>query len=307
MIRVPSLGFGSARLRGAASPFGAEVTPAVAESLLRQAVDSGIEVIDTSPCYGDVESLIGDVLHERRGDLTIATKCGCPAEPGQREHAYSVGNIRAGIERSLRRLRTDRLDIVQLHMPPDADQLAASGTLEELERWRGRGVIGALGVSEVLPALEAHLALGVFDVVQVPYSALDRRHEQVITEMAASGLRVIARGVLARGAPADVRTAVDPLPPPYAREIRRQHGVWERSGLEQMLPEMPPMELMLRFALSNPDISTVLIGTADPGHLAAHVEAAGRGPLPEPIHRRAVQLLDGAADHDPHVDDPSAI
>jgi len=98
----------------------------------------GISLIDTSPDYGRSEELIGRYLGHRRGEYFLASKCGCllgdppPGATPPFPHDYSPGNVRAGVEQSLRRLGTDRVDLMQVHMSPGRAQMEADDTVETL-------------------------------------------------------------------------------------------------------------------------------------------------------------------------------
>ena len=80
----------------------------------------------------------------------------------------SRANVRAGIEQSLRRLRTDHLDVLQVHMSPSREQLESDGTIDEMVRLRDEGKIRFLGMSGTIPHLADHIEMGVFDVFQIP-------------------------------------------------------------------------------------------------------------------------------------------
>jgi len=112
---VTILGYGAMELRG--GPRGPEIADEDAGRLLNSVLDSGINLIDTSPDYGRSEELIGSCIGHRRDEFFLASKCGCPLEiPAGASppypHDYSAGNVRADVEQSLRRLRTDYLDLV---------------------------------------------------------------------------------------------------------------------------------------------------------------------------------------------------
>ena len=116
---VTILGYGAMELRGV--PRGPEIADADAGRLLNAVLDGGINLIDTSPDYGRSEELMGRYVGNRREEFFLASKCGCPLEPPADApppypHDYSPGNVRAAVERSLRRLRTDHLDLVQVHV-----------------------------------------------------------------------------------------------------------------------------------------------------------------------------------------------
>ena len=118
---VTILSYGAMELRG--GPRGPEIADEDAGRLLNAVLDAGLNLIDTSPDYGRSEELIGTHIGHRRDEFFLASKCGCPLElpaatPPPYPHDYSPGNVRADVEQSLRRLRTDHLDLVQVHMSP---------------------------------------------------------------------------------------------------------------------------------------------------------------------------------------------
>jgi aryl-alcohol dehydrogenase-like predicted oxidoreductase len=291
---VAILGYGAMELRGA--PRGPAIEDAAAGRLLNAVLDGGISLIDTSIDYGRSEELIGRYLGHRRDEYFLASKCGCPLETPAGAappfpHDYRPANIRAGIEQSLRRLRTDRLDLVQVHMSPSRAQLEADDVVATLHTARDEGKVRFIGMSGILPHLPDHIAMGVFDVFQIPYSAVQREHEDLITAAARAGAGTLIRGGAARGGPAaDKGWRQGPLSMPPGEGRRR----WEASGVEDLLDGMSPMEFVLRFTLSHPDLSAAIVGTASPGHLRANLAAAEKGPLPHDLCEEAKRRL-GAA------------
>ncbi len=198
------LGYGAMELRGA--PRGPAIDDAQSEAVLNAVLDAGINLIDTSVDYGHSEDRIGRFLAHRRDEFFLASKCGCAVDapvdaPGPLPHDYRPANVRADIEQSLRRLRTDRLDLVQVHMSPSQAQLEADQTIETLQALRDEGKVRFLGISGILPDLPDHIAMDVFDVFQIPYSAVQREHEELITAAARKGGGTLIRGGAARGAP----------------------------------------------------------------------------------------------------------
>jgi aryl-alcohol dehydrogenase-like predicted oxidoreductase len=171
---VTILSYGAMELRG--QPRGPEIADSEAGRLLNAVLDGGINLIDTSPDYGRSEELIGSYVGHRRDEFFLASKCGCPMEtppdaPPPYPHDYSPANVRANVERSLRRLGTDRLDLVQVHMSPSKAALEDNRTVETLKDLQAEGKVRFIGMSGILPNLPDHLAMGVFDVFQIPYSA----------------------------------------------------------------------------------------------------------------------------------------
>jgi aryl-alcohol dehydrogenase-like predicted oxidoreductase len=292
---VTILGYGAMELRG--QPRGPAIDDDEAGRLLGTVLDSGINLIDTSIDYGRSEELIGRYIGHRRDEYFLASKCGCPLEqPADAvppyQHDYSPRNVRAGIEQSLRRLGTDRLDLVQVHMSPSRAQLAADHTVETMLSLRDEGKVRFIGMSGIRPNLPDHIAMGVFEVFQIPYSALQREHEELITEAAATGAGTLIRGGAARGAPAEDKAwRQGPIGLDQGEGQRR----WESSGIDDLLGDMSRIEFVLRFTLSHPDLSSTIVGTSDAGHLRSNVAIAEKGPLPADLYQEAKARLQPAS------------
>src|SRR5262249_8724830 len=153
------------------------------------------------------------------------------------EHDFSPANIRAGVEQSLRRMKTDHLDLVQVHSSPSRAVLEANGSVEALHALRAEGKVRFLGMSSVLPDLLDHIEMGVFDAFQIPYSALQPEHEEAIRRAARAGAGTIVRGGVARGAPApDHEDARDHEF--WRGFVKERRGLWERAELDALLGGM---------------------------------------------------------------------
>jgi len=290
---VTILGYGAMELRGL--PRGPQIAEEDAGRLLNTVLDEGINLIDTSPDYGASEELIGRYVGHRRDEYFLASKCGCPLElptdvPPPYPHDYSPANVRADVEQSLRRLRTDRLDLVQVHMSPSVAQLTDNHTVETLQELRDEGKVRFIGMSGILPHLPEQIAMEVFDVFQIPYSAVQREHEGLITEAVRTSAGTLIRGGAARGAPADDKNwRAGPIGL-AAEEGKRR---WQDSGIEDLLADsgMSRMEFVLRFTLSHPGLSSTIVGTANPAHLRGNIAVAERGPLPADLYEEARKRL----------------
>jgi aryl-alcohol dehydrogenase-like predicted oxidoreductase len=293
---VTILGYGAMELRG--QPRGPEIDDGTAGRLLNAVLDGGINLIDTSPDYGRSEELIGQHLGHRRDEFFLASKCGCLIEiPADAQppypHDYSPANVRADVEQSLRRLRTDRLDLVQVHMSPSVEQLRDNQTVETLQELQKEGKVRFIGMSGILPNLPGQIAMDVFDTFQIPYSALQRDHEELITAAAATGAGTLIRGGAARGAPSEEKNwQTGPLSQPAGLGQRN----WAAAGMGDLLASsgMTPMEFVLRFTLSHPYLSTTIVGTANPGHLESNIAIAEKGPLPADLYAEAKSRLQPA-------------
>ncbi len=289
--QVSILGYGAMELRGA--PRGPSIDDAQASRVLDAVLDSGINLIDTSVDYGTSEELIGRHIGSRRDEFFLASKCGCPLsvapdEPAPYRHDYSAANVRAGVEQSLRRLRTDRLDLVQVHMSPTIEELEAGGTVAELQQLREEGKIRFLGMSGTLPELTDQIDLGVFDVFQIPYSLFQRSHEQEMRRAAASGAGILIRGGVGRGtASEDKNWTVQPL----SGADGPAQDVWQQANLDELLDGLTRHEFVLRFTLSEPALSSTIVGTSSVEHLQSNVEIAAQGPLPQAVYEEALRRL----------------
>jgi aryl-alcohol dehydrogenase-like predicted oxidoreductase len=290
---VTILGYGAMELRGA--PRGPEITDEHAGAVLNAVLDGGITLIDTSPDYGRSEELIGRYVGHRREEFFLASKCGCPMNlpadsPPPYPHDYSPANIRANVERSLTRLGTDRLDVLQVHMSPSVATMAENDVLETLQELQDEGKTRFIGMSGTLPELPGQIDLDIFDVFQIPYSAVQREHEEAITAAAQTEAGILIRGGAARGAPAtDKNWRTGPLGVPAGEGRRR----WEDAGLDDLLGESgpSPIEFTLRFTLSNPSLSSTIVGTSSLEHLTSNLAIAAKGPLPADVYAQARKQL----------------
>jgi aryl-alcohol dehydrogenase-like predicted oxidoreductase len=286
------IGYGAMELAGA--PKARAIDERDAISFIHQVIDSGITYLDTSIDYGLSEQLIGKALEGRRADVILASKCACqvgidgPGDGGEK-HIYTGENVTAGVEQSLRRLRTSYLDVVQVHGNPTRKELEDGGVIEALLKLQSKGAVRQLGISSRLPLLAEFVDVDYFSVVQVPYSALQRQNEEVISALRRAGKAVVARGVTGRGAPAKNWTTR-----PIGTADGEVQQLWQRAGLEELLGDMSRVEFMIRFALSNENVDVALIATTDAAHLAADVEYAAKGPLAPELVETARQRLAAA-------------
>jgi aryl-alcohol dehydrogenase-like predicted oxidoreductase len=285
-IEATVLGFGAMELRGPDSGRRRRpITPEQAGRVLNDVLDQGINYIDTSIDYGTSEEFIGEFISGRRGEYFLASKCGClvgapPVAPDQRQsHVFTKENIVAGVDQSLRRMKTDYLDVVQLHASPSMETLEAEDVVATLLELKADGKVRFIGSSSTLPNIAAHVALDVFDVFQIPYSALERQHEVVITEAADHGAGTVIRGGVAKGEPGAGNGDEDVW------------AAYERADLDALADGASRSEFMLRFTISHPALSTTIVGTLNPDHLAENVAAAKKGPLPDDVYAEAKRRL----------------
>ena len=295
-LKVTALGFGALELRGMVAGVGRPLRPGQPESILNAVLDAGINYIDVAVDYGEAEDHIGRCISGRRQEFFLATKCGCPIDvsrfspsertrfgvPLPRLHDYSRENIIKACEQSLRRMRTDYLDVLQLHFSPTRDVLEQEGAIQTLQDLRREGKIRFLGCSSILPNVTDHIKMGVFDVLQIPYSALQPEHEAAVAAAAKAGVGTVIRGGVARGGPGEGQGSA------------KLWELWEKASMDELLQGMSATEFMLRFTITNPDVHTTVIGTLNPAHLQENVHAVLKGPLPTSLYNEAKQRLAAA-------------
>jgi aryl-alcohol dehydrogenase-like predicted oxidoreductase len=295
-LQVTTLGFGALELRGMVAGVGRPLAPGQPERILNAVLDAGINYIDVAVDYGEAEAHIGRCIASRRQEFFLASKCGCPLDvtkfsPGERTrfgvplprlHDYSRQNIMDGVNQSLRRMKTDYLDVVQCHFSPAKEVLEREGVIRTLQDLKRAGKIRFIGCSSILPHLTDHIAMGVFDVFQIPYSALQPEHEAAIADAAKAGAGIVIRGGVARGEPGEGQGSADVW------------KLWEHAKMDELLEGMSATEFMLRFTITSPDVHTTIVGTLNPAHLQENVAAALKGPLPASLYHEAKRRLASA-------------
>ena len=281
---VTQLGYGALEVRGIASEGGGRMpNEEHAGRILNAVLDSGINFIDTAWCYGRSEEMMGRYIADRRDEYILAAKAGHGRCNATRLNGYSRDDIMTCIEESLERLRTDHVDILQLHNPTPED-VEANGSIEVLQEIKAKGMTRFIGVSSVLPHLEKHLATGAYDVFQIPYSALEPEHHDIITKIAEAGGGTIIRGGVAKGEP-ESATVAESRVQNWRPSLGGSSGVkrwdmFEEAKLDEFRQEGESRTaFLLRFTMSHPHIHTIIVGTQNPDHLNDNVEAAQRGPL----------------------------
>jgi aryl-alcohol dehydrogenase-like predicted oxidoreductase len=248
--RLPAVGLGTAQVFDTAD----EATRRKAAAVVQALVANGGRLIDTASSYGDAESVLGDVmvLAGLREKLFIATKLEAPdAEE---------------LKRSLTRLKTAKLDLLQFHNVRNPRQ-----SLAQFKEWKAQGMCRYIGITSTFhgdfAAAEAVLGREKPDFVQIDYSLDDREAEKRILPLAAE----VKSGVL---------TA---LPFGRGRLFRTVRGMaipdWAREFADSWA------QFFLKYLLGDPRVTAVIPGTADPAHMTDNLGAM-RGPLPDRNQRR---------------------
>jgi aryl-alcohol dehydrogenase-like predicted oxidoreductase len=250
-MQVSVLGFGGAEIGFESA---AEETVA---RLLHGALDAGLNVIDTGECYEGSEELIGKTVADRRADYYLFTKCGHPRGVGSED--WSPGSLLESIERSLRRLRTDRLDLIQLHTCSEA-VLRKGDAIAALVTARKKGYARYLGYSGDSQAARYAVECGAFDTLQTSINIADQEAIDLIMPLA----REKETGVIAKRPIANVawRESHKPIDAYH-------HAYWERLNklrydFIRHLPLEESIAHALRFTLSVPGVHTAIVGTTKP-------------------------------------------
>jgi hypothetical protein len=265
-LEVSVLGFGG-------SEIGYEqATPETVERLLGAALDAGLNVIDTAECYLESEELIGRAVSHRRSEYHLFTKCGHAS--GLDGPDWSPRLLTESIDRSLRRLRTDHVDLIQLHSC-SADVLRGGGVIEVLRRAREQGKARFVGYSGDGADARYAVECGAFDTLQTSVSIADQEAIELTLPLARErGMGVVAKRPVANAAWRHETRPDNSYVQPYWERLRRlDYDFLKRDARDAM-------STALRFTLSVPGVHTAIVGTSKPGRWRENAELLAAGPLP---------------------------
>src|SRR5689334_14903775 len=251
-VSVHRLGYGAMRLTGPGI-WGPPKDRKAALAVLRRAVELGVNFIDTADSYGPYvsEELIAEALAPYPSDLVIATKGGWERPgPGQWTHNASPGHLRQALEGSLKRLRLDRIDVYQLHMPDNAVSFEAS--IDTLAQLREQGKIGHIGLSNVTREhIERARKIAPIVSVQNRYGFADREWDYVVNYCTENRIAFIPWAPLGSGKRAS-------------------------EMLESVAAKLnaTPLQVALAWLLKRSPVMLPIPGTSSPKHLDENVAAA---------------------------------
>ena len=239
--------------------------------LLDGALDAGLNVIDTAECYEDSEELIGGAVAARRREFYLFTKCG-------HGRGWGRGNWRpaallASIERSLKRLATDHLDLIQLHSC-SREELGKGDVIDALERARERGLTRYIGYSGDGEAARYTVECGRFDTLQTSVSIADQEALDLTLPLARTrDVGIIAKRPLANAAWRYARKPAEPYYQTYWSRLRALDYPFLRN------PEAGAATA-LRFTLAVAGVHTAIVGTAKPERWTQNAAQLEAGALP---------------------------
>ena len=250
-MKVSVLGFGGAEIgfEGA--------TEETVERLLKSALDAGLNVIDTGECYHGSEELIGKTVSDRRADYYLFTKCGHPRGVGSED--WSPASLLESIERSLRRLKTERLDLIQLHSCSES-VLRKGDAIAALQTAREKGYARYLGYSGDSVAARYAVECGAFDALQTSINIADQEAIELTLPLAREKqMGVIAKRPIANAAWKENHKPIESYHHAYWDRLNKLHYQFIRH-----LPLEESIAHALRFTLSVPGVHTAIVGTTKP-------------------------------------------
>jgi aryl-alcohol dehydrogenase-like predicted oxidoreductase len=283
-LQVSRLGAGLAEI-------GFELTLAdvsQAAQVLNTALDGGINFLDTAACYDVSEELIGRTIAHRREDYVLATKCG-HVTGGYDGEPWTAQTIRDSIERSLVRLKTDYLDLVQLHTC-EVDVLERGEAVRALLDAKRAGKTRFAGYSGDNEAAEWAVESGLFDTLETSFNLVDQRaRTRLFPQAKAKDMGIIVKRPIANGA-----WGASASPSDYADiYFERAQGMIALGPV----PGVPEDRILLAlgFTFAQDEADTIIVGTHNLEHMKTNIEWV-KNALPiaaqavEELHRRFEQL-----------------
>ena len=268
MRTLGNTGLEVSRLGAGLSELGYNMTLAdegLAARVLNQALDGGINFLDTAACYGMGEELLGRAIAHRRQEYVLATKCG-HITGGYVGEEWTAKTVTDSINRSLERMRSDYIDLIQLHSC-DVDVLERGEVIEALQAARQAGKVRFIGYSGDNEAAQWAVESGIFDTLQTSFNLVDQRaRTRLFPQAKANGMGIITKRPIANGV-----WGVSKSPSAYA------DGYFERAqimGGNGPIPGAPENRILLSlgFTLAHEEIDTVIVGTRNPAHMQANMK-----------------------------------
>lgn len=266
-LEVSVLGFGGAELG-----FDSGVTDQKVAALLHPAIEAGLNVIDTASAYLASEQLLGRALVGRRDQVHLFTKCG--ATDGFSRSDWSARGIRAQLEQSLRALKTDHVELLQLHSC-GIDTLERGEAIDALEALKREGKTRFIGYSGDGDAAVWAVTCGRFDALQTSINVAD----QLVLEQALPLAAKASMGVIAKRPVANVvwRFGDEGPDDGYHSSYWRRMRVLDFEFTKRPLKEA--VGIALRFTAFQPGLSTAIVGSSSPGRWAENAALLAQGAL----------------------------
>jgi aryl-alcohol dehydrogenase-like predicted oxidoreductase len=280
-LQVSPLGFGGAQIGYL------NTDRQIAGKMLNFLLDEGLNLIDTASGYETSEEVIGQSISHRRSDFILISKCGNPI-PGLSGRRWSAELITQTIDRSLKLLKTDRLDAMLLHSC-DLATLRAGDALGALVKARRDGKIRHAGYSGDNEAAAFAATLPDITVIETSISLADQINIDLVLPIAVKNdLAVIAKRPIANAAWKKLSDQPS-FYKEYAQSYTDRLSKIKLNPAELGIPGDPQAawpELALRFTLSQPGVHTAIIGTTSPTNARANIAHAQKGPLPDQTQQK---------------------
>ena len=258
------------------------------DRLLNSAIDLGINFFDTSACYGNSEEFLGRAISHRRSEYFLASKCGHYVESYgdgrggssssvvkdfDQNKAWTSKTITESVDRSLKRMKTDYLDLIQLHSC-DLDMLKEGEVIDAIERIKEAGKVRFIGYSGDNEAAQWASLDSRFDSIQTSFNLFD----QGAKDMVFPGVNKTQKGLIAKRPIANGAWGVDKSPSAYASEYFRRYEIIKSNGIN-IDTDLNSIELSLAFALSHQTINVHIVGTTNLSHLKSNIKQVESGSL----------------------------
>lgn len=262
------LGFGGAEIG-----YNPNQTQDDVNELLNSALDAGLNVIDTAAAYKTSEEMIGEAVGKRRKDYYLLTKCG--ALDAFTRFDWSKKGILETVETSLRALKTDYLDVVQLHSC-DSEILRQGECVEGLQRAQEKGYTRYIGYSGDREEAKLALEMDVFDAFQTSVNVADQTPIVGNIKLAAEkGLGVIAKRPIANAVWRHSSKPADSYHHEYWDRIQKLKFDFLNKSKEEIT------SIALRFTMTIPGVSTLIVGTTRPNRWQENARYVAEGNLSE--------------------------
>lgn len=254
-----------------------------AGEVLRAVLDLGINLIDTASAYHRSEERIGRTIAGRRGEYVLASKCGEHSDEPRTFYDFSYAGISASIDRSLRLLQTDVIDLMQIHFGPDPEGVLDRGeTVAAMKDAQRAGKVRFLGASIDGALATRCIESGDFDVMQLGYSLVAQGNTENIRLARSKGIGVLIRSGLAAGA---LTSRVIPHLNDEVRHIDKVRKLLDLVGGDGDALT----SLALNFLYENDGISSVLVGSKRVAHVKANLDLLERPVDPE-VMAQAIEI-----------------
>ncbi len=263
-MNVSVLGFGGSEIG-----YDSSVNAGDVKQLLDRALGEGLNVIDTAECYMNSEELIGETVSDRRQDYYLFTKCGHAS--GMSGPDWDPAMLSAQIDRSLKRLRTDYVDVIHLHSC-SLEILKQGEVIEVLQKAKQDGKTRYIGYSGDAQAALWAVESGLFDSLETSLSIADQQAiDLTLPKAKERGMGVVVKRPIANAAWVTGQLPQSTYAQPYWHRLQELRY--------DFLPQPHSIATALRFTLMVPGVHTAIVGTTKPDRYTSNAAIAAQGPL----------------------------